>query len=336
MTLRMRSQRQAPVECPDTVRIANRKDASALYDLVFNGVVKDIAYAPPNEEKVRALVTEVTNPVAKMLRPVVAVIDGPDGIPVAAAPLLPKQWWYSDETHYVQPWIFVKEEYRRTPFAKTLLGTMIWWAERAAIPVVMTVPAGAEHATRREIYGRYATPFGGSFIHVGGMSKPTPKPDGTRVADLRDYQAIRELCLMLNKENASAPLRHDRLDALLGSVLRHNGGIIVVSEEGGKIVGCACLMLDQWDYSLSWHYTEIWVFVHPEHRTSGHAEKLLHFCKWWAEQTGIPVTVGITSRVRTKAKMRLYSRYMRPLETFFIHDPRGGAGGQENTESTEH
>lgn len=335
---KVRPPRQAPPDCPSVVRIATRKDENDLFDLVINGVAGELAYAPVNDTKVRALIQELTRPAVSTSRPrsVIAVIDGPEGKPIAAAPLVPATWWYSpQEWHYIQPWIYVREEHRRQPHARTLIETMVWWAEKAQVPILMTAPAKEEMFKRREVYGRYAKPFGGSFVHAGGLTKPTHKPLNTQIADLRDFVEVKELCLLLEKENGSASLFEPALDDLLGRALTHQNAIIaVVKTPEGKTVGCACLALDQWDYSLSWHYSEMWVFVHPEHRKSGYALDLINFCKWWAEQTGIPVTVGIMSKVRVKAKLRLYSRYLQPLDVFYIHDNRSGgsSGGQEVTD----
>lgn len=320
----VRPQRKAPDECPPGVRVATRADEAALYDLVLKGVANEMATAPVNEAKVRQLIQEVTRPAVSINipRPAVMVIDHPNGSLAGAAPLIPKRWWYSDAWHYIQPWIFVREEFRKGPFTRALLETVVWWGDKSGLPVLMSVPADSSNAGRLEQYARYAEPFGGSFIHAGGGA-PTERPVNVRVGHPEDYKLVLDLCLLLNLENASAPLRADQLDEVIRAGLAHNNGVIlIVNDPDGKPVGCACLALDQWDYSLSWHYSEMWVFVHPLHRKGSYAKDILQFCKWWAEQTGLPVTMGIMSRKRTKAKLRLYSRHLKPLEYFFIRAPK--------------
>lgn len=320
-----RSQRTPPANCPPGVRVATKADEEALYKLVLNGVGKEMAFAPVNEARVRALVQEVTRPAvsATTPRPVVAVIDGPNGEVVAAAPLVPRQWWYSNEWHFIQPWIYVAEDHRKGPYARTLVETVLWWGNRAGLPVIMIAPSSEEMRGRREVYARYATPFGGSFVHTGGQATPMSRPKNVRIADVSDYALVMDFCAMLNIENASAKLDVSRLQEVVSLGLQHKNGVIaIVMDDNGAPVGCVCLALDQWDYSLSWHYTEMWVFIHPNHRKSHYAQDVLNFCKWWAEQSGLPVTVGIMSRDRTKAKMRFYAQKMKPLEVFFWHDPR--------------
>lgn len=316
-------QRSVPQICPPTVRIAKRSDSQALFELVMNGVAKESAIAPVNEVKVASLIQEVLKPVVSVNtpRPVVAVIDGPDGKLAAAAPIIPRQWWYSADYHLVQPWIYVPKEHSGKSYARTLVETCAWWSDKVALPMLSICSAIPEFKDRRQVYSRYSKPFGGSFIHAGGGAKPTPKPFNVRVATTNDYAVVKDMCLLLNAENAYGKLTNEYLEEVLANTLTQKRGIVaIVMDKEGKPVGCACLGLDQWDYSLAWHYMELWVFVRPEHRKQPYGADLLHFCKWWAEQTGIPITVGITSTKRTQAKMRFYARHLKPLEVFFLHD----------------
>lgn len=312
--------RPVPTDCPNGVRIATMQDRKELFEMMMTGVVPEMAIAPVNELRVAQLVNEVLRPAhSEFPRPVVAVMDGPDGKIAGAAPIIPKQWWYSDEFHLIQPWVYVRPENRKGPYARTLIETVTWWSDKIGLPMVMITSSSKEMMPRREIYSRYAKPFGGSFIHQFGGH--TNRPENVRIATMDDFWECRELALMLNEENANASLNTQKMDEVLMAGLGQQHGIMpVVMDESGKIVGSACLLLDQWDYSQAWHYSEVWVYVRPENRNSKFNADLIDFGKWFSEQTGILLTIGITSKHRAAAKMRLYSRQLTGIEVFFLHE----------------
>ena len=318
--------RPIPNNCPTTVRIARKADAAELYDLIMNGVVKDTSIAPPNEMKVAEMVNAVLAPAvsANQPRPVVAVIDAPNGKIAAAAPILPAQWWYSNDYYLYQPWIYVREAYRKQPHSRTLIETVTWWSERVGLPMLMAAPSGDDFSDRRQVYSRYGKPFGGTFVHSGGLGVPTPKPRNVRVATVNDYPVVKALLLKMAEESAMASVSNKKLDDMIMLTLTQSRGIVgLATDEFNNVVGLIGLIMVQWDYSLAWSYKDFAMFVSPDHRKGKYAVDLINFTKWWAEQTGIPVNIGVASKSRTRAKIRFYSQHLRPLEVTFMHETEG-------------
>ena len=69
---------------------------------------------------------------------------------------------------------------------------------------------------------------------------------------------------------------------------------------------------------------ELWCFVHPDHRASTHARRLIEFGKWCADRlsTGehrVPLLLGIVTRHRLLPKLRLFQRQAPQVGALFMH-----------------
>lgn len=155
---------------------------------------------------------------------------------------------------------------------------------------------------------------------------PTKRPEGVRVATATDEKAIFDLLMLLAEENAMDPVNDYRVLAMIKKATDRQGGMIgIIDAPDGSIAACVGLILSQWWYTESWHTEEVWSFVHPDHRggSADHAAKLIEFSKWWGDQLGMPVIMGVLSTKRTLGKVRLYARSIPLVGAIFLH--RGGS-----------
>lgn len=144
-------------------------------------------------------------------------------------------------------------------------------------------------------------------------SKPTPRPLGVRIANKVDEGAVFDLLMLLAAENALAPVNDEKVRAMIRRSTDRQGGVIgIIDAPDGGIAASVSLIMAQWWYSEAWHYEEVWSFVHPDHRrgAGNYAQRLIQFARWWGEQIGMPVLMGVLSTHRTIGKVRLYARHI--------------------------
>src|SRR5580658_7613143 len=55
----------------------------------------------------------------------------------------------------------------------------------------------------------------------------------------------------------------------------------------------------------NYHSADLLIFVHPLHRRSRHAVKLLHFAQWFEQESKIPVLLGLLPKDDLEDKERL-------------------------------
>lgn len=144
---------------------------------------------------------------------------------------------------------------------------------------------------------------------------------GVRLANRGDFEAIYSLLEILHAENGMFrmdPVKvREQLDLMFSE--RNPGFIGVIDGEKGLEASIGMVM-DTWWYTSQFALNERWNFVHPDHRKTTHAKRLLEFSKWVSECIGVPVLMGIISTERTEAKIRLLRRQMgEPIGAFFSY-----------------
>lgn len=160
----------------------------------------------------------------------------------------------------------------------------------------------------------------------------TDKPTTVRIATIGDEDAIYDLLTGpggLYEENALFAMSPVKVrQTIAAGCARYKGklgerggpqGIIGVIEQDGKIVASIGAGFTTFWYTEAWMLSEFWNHVHPDHRTSNHANDLIDFGKWCSEQLGIPLHMGIISTHRVKGKVRLYQRKIRYMGGYFMH-----------------
>jgi GNAT superfamily N-acetyltransferase len=96
----------------------------------------------------------------------------------------------------------------------------------------------------------------------------------------------------------------------------------VIGSQGGTLEALTMVSTSQQWYSSEPYLEEYIVYVHPEHRKSGHAGKLIDWLIALAERMSMPLLTGVISRTRMDAKCRMYQRKLMPVGQFFLHMPK--------------
>lgn len=154
----------------------------------------------------------------------------------------------------------------------------------------------------------------------------TPMPTTVRIAMPADAQRVFDLFMMAGDENAMLPISETKVWEGIGSAVNRKGAVIgIIDGKGGEIAGAIAIMMASFWYSSAWFCQDMLNFVHPDYRAGSLncAKDLIQFAKWWSEQLGVPLVMGVMSNHRTEGKVRLYRRAMTFVGGVFMY--RGGA-----------
>ena len=122
-------------------------------------------------------------------------------------------------------------------------------------------------------------------------------------------------------------LEPDCVREFIRKILNKENGIIGIIRGNDQIEGIVGLSLDRFWFSKQWFLTDAFTFVHPKYRKSTRAKCLLAFAKKCAEEMNVPLVMGVTSNIRTEAKLRLYERQLSRAGTFFVHNSESARVG---------
>ena len=155
------------------------------------------------------------------------------------------------------------------------------------------------------------------------MGKSLKLPDGIRLAGPEDLERVWRLCEIGHADNGAFPLAPSKVIGLLKRALWGRGNppaVIGVIDGPERIEAAVCLDSIQHWYSDTWFYTDRFLYVHPLHRKSRHAFRLLRFCRWWYEANGCstPIVISIETMNDRESKERLYQRYARRVGASFV------------------
>jgi GNAT superfamily N-acetyltransferase len=153
---------------------------------------------------------------------------------------------------------------------------------------------------------------------------------GVRLARPEDEERLYALLLHLYEENALLPMSEKKVRAAIRAGTRGEGGIVGVIEGANGIEASIGMAFSQFWYTEAWHLNELWCFVHPDHRRSTHARRLIEFAKWCADRLSrqaaatIPLVLGIVTRHRLLPKLRLFQRQAPQVGAIFMHGMEAG------------
>lgn len=143
---------------------------------------------------------------------------------------------------------------------------------------------------------------------------------GVRAARPGDENDILQLALMLHKENGMMKLDSEKVMGIIKRATSGEDGYIIGVIDGPEgLEGAVCLVIAAMYYTAENHLEELWNFVHPAHRRTTHAKRLIEWSKWCADQLSVPLLIGIVTRDRLVPKMRLYQRQLPQIGALFLH-----------------
>ena len=115
---------------------------------------------------------------------------------------------------------------------------------------------------------------------------------------------------------------------VLSRAFDKKGSILAGVGPKGGLEGLLYLWLDTYWYSEDPHWSELFLYVTPEHRRSRNAIELIRFAKWCVDQSSFPLIIGIFSNDSTQRREALYERQLAPegKGKFYFYTKKKEAG----------
>lgn len=150
---------------------------------------------------------------------------------------------------------------------------------------------------------------------------------GVNLAVKGDEDEIYNLLVIMHTESPFFPFDPELVRDAIRQGTEKKGGIIGVIRGPERIEAtCGLLMTAAAWYTRELALHDMWNFVHPQHRRSTHAKKLIEFGKLCSKHfadagTPVPLQMAVYSEARTEAKCRLYRRQLQPIGQLFLYRP---------------
>jgi len=140
-----------------------------------------------------------------------------------------------------------------------------------------------------------------------------------RLAKYGDEEKMYDTIVQGHADNGLWPLAPMKIVKLIQSAVLANKAaqepvIGIIEGENGEIEAMTCMQLETFWYTDEWHIAELFNWVHPDHRSSRHAQELMEFQRRFSDNmtklTGkkIALITGVMSIKRLEAKMNLFAR----------------------------
>lgn len=142
-----------------------------------------------------------------------------------------------------------------------------------------------------------------------------------RMASPADAPGILSLFRMSHDEDGIFTLAEDLVMERLDAAFRKQDGIVgVIGNDHDALEGGIYLAISRPSFTKDFYLSELWNYVHPDHRRTRHAVDLIEFAKRCSADIGLPMIAGLVSNTQTEAKVRLYQRELgEPAGAFFVH-----------------
>ncbi len=309
---------------PSAVRIAVKGDESKLLSLLM--LNDEEAICPVSEERLMQAIRRGIDREGSIIG-----VQHLDGEIIASIGLVADLPWYSRSRFWHQRYCFVHPDHRPdhrvdhrkggSHILKNLVQFAKWAADYTGMPVIMTTGSGPEMAGKHRLYDRLLQRVGAVYLYRGGFgSKILSKPpevslllageEDEMLAFLKGFAAHGAIDVDLTAAMDSIRKATDRKMSSIGVVRRH-----------GEIIGAIGIdIAEPWN-SKAWICYERWCFVKP--KTSGVFASLAQFAKWYSDQMGRPLVLGVLQKEKTEAKVRLFRKIAPQIETIFLHEPMG-------------
>lgn len=139
------------------------------------------------------------------------------------------------------------------------------------------------------------------------------------VATPDELEEVCDLLRVMHAENGIGRVDEHKARGAISQIINASGCLI--SRQDGKIVGSVGLTMTSWWYSGENFLTDMWFFVHPEHRDGGHASRLIGWMKSAADLGRVPVVLSVGTKVDSLSKLKFFRKHMTPFGGAFIYQP---------------
>lgn len=150
----------------------------------------------------------------------------------------------------------------------------------------------------------------------------TDFPKGLRPASKGDEDRLFALFCVAHAENGYGDIDPVVVKATIARGCIGDRVIIALVEGPERIEAAIGLQpMRRWystDAPENYYSEDLLIYVHPLHRRSRHAAKLLQFAQWWEQKTGIPVVLGVMPKDALEGKEKLFARYGRRVGGLYM------------------
>lgn len=139
------------------------------------------------------------------------------------------------------------------------------------------------------------------------------------IATIDDLEGVCDLLRVMHAENGVGRVNEIKARGVITQ--RINEGGCMITRRHGKLVGSVAIYRDAWWYSSEPAFFDQWFFVHPDHRTEGHAVRLLAALKQACRNTGMPLVLNVGTAVDALSKLKFFKKHLTPFGGSFLFDP---------------
>ena len=134
---------------------------------------------------------------------------------------------------------------------------------------------------------------------------------GLRLAREGDAERLMAFCREAHADNGVGSLDEDEVRSVIEQACRRERYVFAIADGPERIEAAIGLKPAKVWYcgDDGWFWDELLVFVHPEHRRSRHAFRLLQFAQWWSRNTGHRVVLNVGPRTGLAEKTALFGRF---------------------------
>jgi GNAT superfamily N-acetyltransferase len=134
-----------------------------------------------------------------------------------------------------------------------------------------------------------------------------------------DISGIADLLRSMHAENGQAQVNERKA---LGVISQHiESGGCLVARQRDEIVGSMGVYVGSWWYSDEEAFFTRWFYVHPKHRSEGHATRLIGGMKQASRVEGKRLFVRIGAQASDLASLKHFKKYLVPFEGGYVFNP---------------
>ncbi len=150
----------------------------------------------------------------------------------------------------------------------------------------------------------------------------TAFPKGVRLIQPGDENRVFDLCYTAHADNGWGLMDEETVKDTLRKAFYPSGVAIAIIDGPERVEAVIGLQLIKPWYGttedVNWYWSDLLCYVHPLHRRSRHAAKLLQFARWWAQHRH-PAVLGILPKDGDlERKEKLFGRYGKRIGSIFL------------------
>lgn len=151
----------------------------------------------------------------------------------------------------------------------------------------------------------------------------TDFPKGLRMARKGDEERLFALFCVAHAENGYGDIDGPHVRAVIERGCVGDRVVIALAEGPERIEAAIGLTPAKRWYSTAdkpenYYSEDLLIYVHPLHRRSRHAVKLFQFAKYWEQETGLPVVLGVMPKDDLEEKEHLFARFGRRIGSLYL------------------